>query len=68
MRKWLPLAILGAGGLGALLFTEVSRSRWAELAEDDADTPLDFNQQAQRELERIRAALNRVAEVLEPSH
>ena len=70
MRKWLPLAVLGIGGVGALLLTEAGRRRvrWMmEQAQSGSDGLLDFNQQAQRELDRIQAALNRVADVLEPS-
>ncbi len=62
MRKWLPLAVLGAGGLGALLLTTGHR-----LSEDDRDAPGDFNRQARREIDRIQAALNRVAEALDPT-
>ena len=69
MRKWLPLAILGVGGLGVLVLTEAGRRRvrWMmEQAQAGSDALLDFNQQAQRELDRIQTALNRVADVLEP--
>ena len=70
MRKWLPLAILSVGGLGVLLLTEAGRrrARWMlERAQTGSDALLDFHQHARQELDRIQAALNRVADVLEPT-
>ena len=71
MRKWfLPMTVLGLGGVGMLLFTERGRRglRWA--AEHLPEAPRHFaewNETAQRELDRIQTALNKVAETLESS-
>ncbi len=73
MRKWyVPLAVLSVGGLGVLLFSDRGRRGMRWLAEnfDSAldtapDTFLEWNEAAQRELDRVQSALNRVAESLE---
>jgi hypothetical protein len=69
MRKWyLPLTVLGLGGLGVWFLTERGRNslRWLfENAHRAPDTLLGWNETAQRELDRIQTALNRVAEQLE---
>lgn len=69
MRKWyVPLTVLGLGGLGVLFLTERGRSafRWFfESAESAPETFLGWNEAAQQELDRIQAALNRVAEQLQ---
>ena len=69
MRKWyLPMTVLGLGGLGVLLFTERGRRVIAEVSEYISDAPARFaewNDTAQRELDRIQTALNRVASSLE---
>jgi hypothetical protein len=68
MRKWyLPVAVLGLGSLGVLALTERGREtvRWiADQFEQAPDRFLDFNEAAQRELDRIQLALDRVAESL----
>ena len=67
--KWyIPAAIVGLGGLGVLLMSDNGRRwlRWA--ARQLPRTPsqlLAWNEAAQRELDRIQAALNRVADSLE---
>jgi hypothetical protein len=67
MRKWyVPITVLGLSGLGMLLLTE--RGRWALrwLYENTrSETLLEWNESAQRELERIQTALNRVAATLD---
>ena len=70
MRKWLvTLMVLGVGGIGAFLLTERGQQalRW-RLAwlEEDAEPWSDWNQAVQTELERIQAALNHIAQSLEP--
>jgi len=69
MRRWyVPLTVVGLGGLGLLFLTERGRRavRWAfERMNEAPDKVLEWNEAAQRELERIQAALNRVAESLE---
>lgn len=65
MRKWyLPLAVLGISGLGLLVMTERGRCilRWVA---DNLHRAVEWNEAAQRELDRIQIALNRVAESLE---
>jgi hypothetical protein len=69
MRRWyVPLAVLGLGGIGLLVLTDRGRRslRWAMERMDSApDTLAEWNDAAQRELERIQTALNRVATSLE---
>lgn len=69
MKKWyMPLALLGVGSLGALLLSERGRQvlRWvAENFERHQERILEWNEAAQRELERIQEALNQVADSIE---
>ncbi len=69
MRKWYwPLAVLGLGGIGALLLTSTGRRglRWvASNLHRAPDALAGWNENAQRELDRIQVALNRVAETLD---
>jgi len=69
MRKWyLPMTVMGLGGLGVLLFTDRGRKaiRWAVDNLPHAQAQLeDWNEAAQRELDRIQVALNRVADSLD---
>jgi len=69
MRNWyLPVTVLGLGGLGVLFLTERGRyaMRWAYHNLHRAPgTLLEWNETAQRELDRIQNALNRVADSLE---
>jgi hypothetical protein len=69
MRKWyVPLAIAGIGGLSVLFLTDRGRRalRWAaENIHRAPGTFLEWNEAAQRELDRIQTALNRVAQSLE---
>ncbi len=68
MHKWyVPLAVLGVGGLGVLLLSEGGRRRlhWAlEQAHRAPETLQDWNDAAQQELDRIQSALNQVASSL----
>ena len=65
MRKWcVPLACLGIAGLGAFLLTERGRQTLRWLSEN-LQRAVAWNEAAQRELDRIQIALNRVAESLE---
>jgi len=70
MRRWyVPLTLLGLGGVGALLLSERGRSAVRTLFAHFGEAPerwLEWNESAQRELDRIQAALNRIAESLEP--
>ncbi len=69
MRKWyLPMTVMGLGGLGVLLFTDRGRKviRWAVDSLPHAHAQLqEWNETAQRELDRIQIALQRVAESLD---
>ncbi len=71
MRKWyVPVTLLGLTGLGVLVLTERGRAalRWMyENLHRAPDTLLEWNEAAQRELDHIQAALNRVAASLEPA-
>jgi hypothetical protein len=67
--KWyIPAALLGLGGVAVFLMSENGR-RWVRwVAQQLPRTPdqlLAWNEAAQRELDRIQAALNRVADSLE---
>jgi len=65
MRKWyVPLAVLGIAGVGALLLTNRGRQTLRWLSEN-LQRAVEWNEAAQRELDRIKIALNRVAESLE---
>lgn len=69
MRKWfLPLTVLGIGGIGALLLSEAGRRRleWLFDRLDEAPDKLaEWNEAAQSELEKIQTALNEVADTLQ---
>lgn len=69
MRKiYVPLTLVGLGGLGWLLLTDHGRRvlRWiGENLESGPGRLLEWNEAAQRELDRIQTALNRVAESLQ---
>lgn len=71
MRKWyIPVTMLGVGGVGAFLFSERGRQAVHMLRESFRRAPdallKEWNEAAQIELDRIQAALNRIAESLEP--
>jgi hypothetical protein len=68
MRRWyLPLTVLGVASLGALFLSQRGRQALAWLADsfDQADTL--FEETTQRELERLRAAVNQLADSLDTS-
>jgi hypothetical protein len=68
MRKWyVPLTVLGVGSLGVLFLTDGGRQRLRWFAANLHRAPeawLDWNEAAQREIDRIQLALNRVADSL----
>jgi hypothetical protein len=69
MNKWLPLAVVGLGGLGILALSDRGLEIMGRLLGRLEDAPqrfLDWNEAAQRELDRIESALNRMANSLEP--
>jgi hypothetical protein len=68
MRKWaVPLTVLGLGGVGALLMSDRGRRgvRWAiERLNEAPERLAQWNDNAQREMERIQGTLNRMSEML----
>ena len=68
MRKWaVPLAVLGVGGVGALMLSERGRNalRWVfHRMEEAPERIAQWNETAQVELEKIQTALNELAESL----
>jgi len=70
MRKWLvTFAIAGASGIGAFLLTDKGRETLRRLRaafKSDSEPWAGWNDSAQLELERIQAALNQIAQCLEP--
>jgi hypothetical protein len=72
MRKWyVPVTIIGLSGLGVLFLTDRGRKalRWTfENVNRAPEAFLQWNEAAQRELDHIQTALNRVAETLGAVH
>ena len=70
MRRWyVPLTVLGLGSIGAFLLSDRGRAILRGMFESFREAPdrwLEWNEGAQNELDRIQAALNRIAESLEP--
>jgi len=70
MRKWLvTMAVLGAGGVGAFLLTDKGRDtvrRWLAHFQGAPEHWNEWNESAQEEMEHIRAALNQIAQSLDP--
>ena len=68
-RRWyMPLAMLGVGSLGAFLLSERGRQavRWVtESIERHQQTFSEWNEAAERELDRLEEALDRVAASIE---
>jgi DNA-binding PadR family transcriptional regulator len=70
MRKWfVPLTVLGVGGIGAFFFTDKGRETLRRLRARFDEAPEhweEWNENAQMELERIQTTLNQIAESLGP--
>jgi hypothetical protein len=65
MSRWyVPLTMLGLGSVGAFLLSERERKSLSATSENCDDR--EWNASAQSELDRIQAALSRIAESLEP--
>ncbi len=68
MRRWyVPLTVFGLASVGALVLTQRGRRvlRWlAENFENAPGTLLQWNETSQRELERLRAAVDQLADSL----
>ena len=71
-NKWyVPVAVVGLSGLGLLFLTARGRTalRWLfENLHRAPDALLGWNEAAQRELDHIQSALNRVASTLQATH
>ncbi len=69
MKKWyMPLAVLGIGTVGALLLSERGRQalRWiADCLELHHQKIMEWNEAAERELDRLEEALDRLAANIE---
>ncbi len=69
MRRWyLPLTVIGLGGVGAFLLTERGRSILQNLLRKFWEAPdrlLDWEGNLQSELDRIQQALDRIADSLD---
>lgn len=74
MRKWaVPLAVLGVGGVGALMLSERGRRaiRWLSYRMQEApDRIVEWSETTQTELDKIQSAINELAESLrgKPAH
>lgn len=69
MRKWyVPLTIVGIGGLGAFLLSEPGRKalQWIErYVRWDSQGRLEWNEATEAELQRLQAALSALADTLQ---
>ena len=70
MRKWfMTLAVIGVGGMGAYLLTDKGKQTLRRLLQEldgGPDRWGEWNESAEIELQRIRTALNQIAESLAP--
>lgn len=70
MRKWyVPLTVVGLGSLGAFFLIVRGKSALHWIMDNFHRAPgkfLEWNETAQQELDRIQAALNHIAETVEP--
>jgi hypothetical protein len=70
MRRWyVPLTVLGLGSIGAFLLSERGRSAMRGIFQSFREVPdrlLEWNDNLDSELERIQAALDQIAESLDP--
>lgn len=66
MRRWyLPLTVLGLASLGALILTQRGRQALDWLADNFDQADALFEETTQHELERLRSAVNQLADSLE---
>jgi len=70
MRRWyVPLTVLGLGGVSAFLFSERGRSKLRAISKRFQQAPdllLELNDSLQSDLDRIQDALDRIADSLDP--
>jgi hypothetical protein len=68
MRKWfVPMTVLGLAGLGALILSPRGRRALARLVEALSAMPqafLGWDEKTQRDLERLRAAVDQLSDSL----
>ncbi len=69
MRKWaVPLTVLGIGGIGAFFISDRGRNAFRWVVDRVSEAPgkvADWNETAQKELDRIQNTLNQIAETLQ---
>ncbi len=70
MRRWyVPITVLGLGGIGALLMTERGRNVLQKLMQrvwQAPETLLDWDGSLESELDRIQTAVNCIADSIQP--
>lgn len=70
MRRWfLPITVLGLGSVGAFLLSERGRNALRGLWDRFQESPdgwRDLNDSVQGELDHIQAALDRIAQSIDP--
>ena len=70
MRRWyLPLTVLGVGGVSALLMTERGRATLHKALQkfwEAPDSLLDWNDSFEAELDRIQQAVDSIAAAIQP--
>ena len=71
-RKWyLPLAMLGLGSLGALALSDAGRRVFRRVAGRlgaHPDETAEWEETAEREVERLQSAVDEIAEKLQTAH
>ena len=70
MRRWyVPLTVLGLGGISAFLLSERGRTALRAMSRRFQQAPgrlLELNESLQSDLDRIQTALDRIADSLDP--
>lgn len=70
MRRWyVPLTVLGLGGVSAFLLSERGRAAVRRLFENFQQAPerwLEWNDSFENELERIQDSLNKISDSIDP--
>lgn len=70
MRRWyVPLTVLGLGGVSAFLLSERGRAAMRHLFENFQQAPerwLEWNDSFENEMERIQDTLNKISDSIDP--
>jgi hypothetical protein len=70
MRRWyVPITVLGLGGISAFLLSERGRTTLRAVSKRFRQAPdrlLELNESLQNDLDRIQAALDQIADSLDP--